>query len=172
MSVAKNPREIARDSLLRSSHWLWRRLPPALSEGWGSRNQEKARLEIGKTVFIGKKTASSTTQNAIHKRKKKPTCDDNHKSASCGGGGNRTRVPQHLHAGFYVCSRMISAFAILAPNRRGGKTASRERFLISGVPHVDPKRSGIVAGSRTSPAKVLSRGNLSLGGHCEIRLGN
>ena len=90
----------------------------------------------------------------------------------CGGGGNRTRVPRHLHASFYVCSRMISAFAILAPNRRGGKTASRERFLISGVPHVDPKRSGIVAGSRTSPAKVLSRGNLSLGGHCEAMLGN
>ena len=67
---------------------------------------------------------------------------------------------------------MIYAFATLAPNRRGGKAASQERFLIPGVPDGDPRRSGIVAGSRTSPAKVLSRGNLSLGGHCEIRLGN
>jgi len=67
---------------------------------------------------------------------------------------------------------MISAFAARTPNRRGEKAASRQRFLISGVADSDPKRSGIVADSRTSPAKVLSRGNLSLGGHCEIRLGN
>jgi hypothetical protein len=40
------------------------------------------------------------------------------------------------------------------------------------VANSDLRRSEIVAGSRTSSAKVLSRGNLSLGGHCEIRLGN
>ena len=91
---------------------------------------------------------------------------------SGGGGGNRTRVPRHFHACFYVCSRIICAFAALAPNRRGEKAASRQRFLIPGVADSDLRRSGIVAGSRTSPAKVLSRGNLSLGGHCEIRLGN
>lgn len=67
---------------------------------------------------------------------------------------------------------MIYAFAAKTPNRRGEKAASRQRFLISGVANGDPKRSGFAAGSRTSPAKVLSRGNLSLGGHCEIRLGN
>ena len=71
-----------------------------------------------------------------------------------------------------MCSRMIYAFATRTPNRRGETAASRQRFLIPGVASSDPGRSGIVAGSRTSPAKVLSRGNLSLGGHCEIRLGN
>ena len=93
-------------------------------------------------------------------------------AASSGGGGDRTRVPRHFHAGFYVCSRIIYAFAAGAPNRRGAKAASWQRFLIPGVANSDPGRSGIVAGSRTSPAKVLSRGNLLLGGHCEIRLGN
>lgn len=67
---------------------------------------------------------------------------------------------------------MIYAFAACVPNRRGATAASGQRFLISGVAHGDPKRSGFAAGSQTSPAKVLSRGNLSLGGHCEIILGN
>ena len=74
--------------------------------------------------------------------------------------------------GLYVRSRMIYAFAASAPNRRGEKAASRQQVLIPGVANSDPRRSGIVAGSRASPAKALSRGNLSLGGHCEIRLGN
>ncbi len=91
---------------------------------------------------------------------------------SCGGGGNRTRVPRHFRASFYARSRMIYAFAALAPNRLGARAASRERFLVLGVPDGDPKRSGFVAGSRTSPAKVLSRGYLLLGGHCEVVLGN
>ena len=67
---------------------------------------------------------------------------------------------------------MISAFAAKTPNRRGETAASRQRFLITGVADGDPRRSGIVAGSRTSPAKVLSRGNLSLGGHCETMVCN
>ena len=69
-------------------------------------------------------------------------------------------------------SRMISAFAARTPNRRGEGAASRQRCLVSGVAGGDPKRAGIAAGFRASPAKALSRGNLSLGGHCEIRLGN
>ena len=92
-----------------------------------------------------------------------------HRRPKCGGGGNRTRVPRHLHADFYVRSRMIYALVTKTPNRRGEAATSRQRFLIPGVANSDPGRSGIVAGSRTSPAKVLSRGNLSLGGHCEIR---
>jgi len=67
---------------------------------------------------------------------------------------------------------MISVFAAGTPNRRGEEAASRQRFLISGVAGGDPKRSGIAAGFQASPAKALSRGNLSLGGHCEIILGN
>ena len=93
-------------------------------------------------------------------------------SRLCGGGGDRTRVPRHFHAGFYARSRMIYAFAAKTPNRRGETAASRQRSLIPGVADGDPGRSGIAAGSRASPAKALSRGNLSLGGHCEIRLGN
>ena len=58
-------------------------------------------------------------------------------------------------------SRLISAFATWTPNRRGEKAASRQRFLISGVADGDPKRSGIAAGFRASPAKALSRGCLS-----------
>ena len=57
-----------------------------------------------------------------------------------------------------MCSRMIYAFAASAPNRRGEEAASRQRFLIPGVANGAPRRSGIVAGSRTSLAKVLSRG--------------
>ena len=91
---------------------------------------------------------------------------------SGGGGGNRTRVPRHFHAGFYMRSRMIYAFAAKTPNRRGEKAASRQRFLISGVANGDPGRSGIAAGSRTSPAKALSRGNLSLGSHCKTMVCN
>ncbi len=56
-------------------------------------------------------------------------------------------------------SRMIYAFAAKTPNRRGEKAASRQRSLIPGVADGDPERSGIAAGSRTSPAKVLSRGH-------------
>ena len=69
-------------------------------------------------------------------------------------------------------SRMISAFAAGTPNRRGEEAASQQRFLASGVAGGDPKRAGIAAGFQASPAKALSRGNLSLGGHCEIILGN
>jgi len=67
---------------------------------------------------------------------------------------------------------MIYTFAPETPNRRGETAASRRLFLIAGVADGDPRRSGFAAGSRASPAKALSRGNLSLGGHCELRLGN
>ena len=60
-----------------------------------------------------------------------------------GGGGNRTRVPKHFHARFYVRSRFISAVRLPAPNRQGAWPASRARCLAPGVPNVDPERFGI-----------------------------
>ena len=67
---------------------------------------------------------------------------------------------------------MISVFAAGPPTDGVKKRLAGSGFLISGVADGDPKRSGIAAGFQASPAKALSRGNLSLGGHCEIILGN
>ena len=58
-----------------------------------------------------------------------------------------------------------------APNRRGAVPASRERFLIPGVPNVTRDDPNLAAGFRASSAKPLSRDYLSLGSQCEIRLG-
>ena len=66
-----------------------------------------------------------------------------HKRPLIGGGGNRTRVPRYFHGGFYVRSRIISAFRLWVPNRQGSSRASRERCLASGVPSNDPRRFGI-----------------------------
>ena len=60
-----------------------------------------------------------------------------------GGGGNRTRVPRYFRDGFYVRSRIISAFRSVVPNRRGAFQASQELFLAAGVPGGDPRRFGI-----------------------------
>jgi len=80
---------------------------------------------------------------------------------SDGGGGDRTRVPRHFHADFYVRSRTYLHTVVAQPPIRQGRClTSRPRFLIPGVANVDPRRSGITAGSRFSPAKNLSRGCL------------
>ncbi len=79
-----------------------------------------------------------------------------------GGGGDRTRVPRHFHVGFYVRSRP-NLHTVSSPgprNRQGCRLTSRQQFLTPGVANIDPRRSGITAGSRDSPAKSLSRGCL------------
>ncbi len=78
-----------------------------------------------------------------------------------GGGGDRTRVPRHFHAGFYVRSPPnLQTVVARPPDRQGCRLTSRQQFLIPGVADGDPRRSGITAGSRDSPAKSLSRGCL------------
>jgi hypothetical protein len=63
--------------------------------------------------------------------------------AKNGGGGNRTRVPRSFRGSFYVRSRIIYAFRLPAPNRRGAKQTSQEQFLASSVPDSDLRRFGI-----------------------------
>jgi hypothetical protein len=92
---------------------------------------------------------------------KKPTCNDCCKLDFYGGGGDRTRVPRHFRADFYVRSRThLHTVASQSPVRQGSCSTSRPHVLIPSVANVDPRRSGIAAGSRFSPAKNLSRGCL------------
>ena len=70
------------------------------------------------------------------------TCSIFRSLAKNGGGGNRTRVPRSFHGSFYVRSRIIYAFRLPAPNRRGAMQTSQEQFLTSSVPDSDSKRFG------------------------------
>ena len=63
-------------------------------------------------------------------------------------------------------------FAAKPPTDTGLSRLVGNSCLVAGVPDVTRDESGIAAGFRTSPAKVLSRGNLLLGSQCEISLGN
>jgi hypothetical protein len=62
-------------------------------------------------------------------------------------------------------------FAALALYRQSAQTASKELFLIPGIPRADPGRSGfdgrfsVLSGEEPQPGRLL------LGRHAELRLG-
>ena len=80
--------------------------------------------------------------------------------ASSGGGGNRTRVPRHFHASFYVCSRWFEGSRDRAPIDRVPIRLSENLFSRRRARR-DARRSGITADFWASPAKSRSRGR-----HC------